>query len=555
MISSIITKFQTTVFGPKWSESSAWIADLEHLDNLEALKLTTEKISSAPIEHHNQAMQQLDMLLMIDQATQARVKLITSSFMRIPRDNRTLEAHIANVTYDYHRRMYLAYIKLVDYILKQKFGITNERMLLLFARTINTSLTMTKWRYFQDQVAPVGGWMHLHTLVKIAEKLTLLHKSILLYENDDKEVSLANLLFRSYMLGTLSKNSFSRQQIELTAQILEKWTINPKIQSEYVAKEHIFLVNLSLDKGADRARGFSITTDCRFWKTDALLSSIQTFLGDAETNKSLQRFNLNNLATATVLVDLFKKLAKEWTVEGYTRQRRREKRKPVNKILNIYHGFDSICSKLSPDTRAFAKLNGNKSNVVPFELSVAMHAPVRSASMTFEKHVDSEKWLIVDESKNGLGASLGAEIGAWVEPGKLVGLSSAENAQQLLIAEIKSVKKQPDGRYRVGLEVFNSGSTIAKISQVDEENLKEVVDDYFVDFSDMDDEQRPSFSGLYLPANNSAEESAMMIIPKAEYKPATQYLLNLGKNQQRVIVDRPLSNRDGWVRVKVKLVT
>ena len=74
MLSSLITKFQTTIFKQKAIDTSAWVTDLEHMDNLEALKVVTEKISTAPIETSHQAMQQLDELLMIDQAAHERVE-------------------------------------------------------------------------------------------------------------------------------------------------------------------------------------------------------------------------------------------------------------------------------------------------------------------------------------------------------------------------------------------------------------------------------------------------------------------------------------------------
>ena len=555
MLSSLITKFQTTIFKQKAIDTSAWVTDLEHMDNLEALKVVTEKISTAPIETSHQAMQQLDELLMIDQAAHERVNIITARYMLVSRENKELEANIVAVTYTYHRRIYLAYIALVDYIVNQKLEITNERILLLLAHTVNASFTMTKWRYFQDQVAPVGAWTHLHTLVKIGEKLSLLHRDTFLYENDAKEITLAALFVRGYMLNTLTKGSFSRQQIELTAKVLDAWIINPKIQREYIASEHAFLVNLKSDKGTDRARGFSMTPDCRYWTTNSLVGNIQTYLCDAETNKPLQRFNLNSLSTATVLVELFKKLLNEWMSHGYKRQRRSENRKPVNKMFNVYNGFDGICQKLAPNTSSAIRTKAITSNTTPFELRVAMHAPIKATSVNFPKHLDTEAWLIVDESENGLGASLGVDLEEWVEPGKLIGFSSPNNSQQFMVAEIRSVKKQPNGRSRVGIEVLSTHSAIAQMSQVGQIAANEVEDGYFVDFSEMEDSQQSQFSGLYLPANIGGTQSPMVIIPKSEYKPSTQYVLNTDGAELRVLTEHAISNKDGWVRAKVTVIS
>lgn len=558
MLSDLITKFQLTSTKQKAAAESAWVTDLEHMDHIDALKLTIEKIPAQPLEAAKSAQRQADALiknlLFIDDSSCGRVQAITNNFMRVARDNKTLESRVIDVVYSYQRRLYLSYKALIDFIVKEKLNITVDQIHLLLTRAVNAAFLMAKWRYFQDQVAPVGSWTQIHELVRVVERLSLLHKNILLYENDEKAITLATLLVRGYMLDTLTKGSYSRQQIELTAQVLNKWLINPKIQNEFVQSEHTFLINLDLDKGPDRARGFSVLENCRFWKTDILVANIQTFLCDAETNKPLQRFNLNSVATATVLVGLFKKLVTEWVAVGYKRQRRRENRTPVSKLLNIHNGFDGICKKLAPNSHSIVKATPNKLDTTPFELRVAMHAPVKTTTTIYQKNPDAEAWLIVDESTNGLGASLGAEVGEWVEPGELIGFSSQENLQQFVIAEIRSVKKLPNGRYRVGVEVFNTKSEIALISKLGHDSVKEVADGYFVDFSNVEDNKQVGFSGLYLPTYSQHEQTPMMIIPKSEYKAASQYLLNIGGDEKRVLVERAMSHRDDWVRVKVKLL-
>ena len=559
MLSDLMTKFQLTSTKHKAAAESAWITDLEHMEYIDALKLTIEKIPAQPVEANKSAQRQADVLiknlLLIDDSSYERVQAVTADFMRVARDNKVIESRVIDAVYSYQRRLYLSYKGLIDFIIKEKLNITVDQIHSILARTINAAFLMAKWRYFQDQLAPVGTWTQIYEIVKVVEGLSLLHKSILLYETDEKELTIATLLVRGYMLDTLTKGSYTRQQIELTAQVLNKWIINAKIQNQYVKSEHTFLINLDSDKGSDRARGFSVAKNSRFWKTDILVGSIQTYLCDAATNKPLQRFNLNSLATANVLVELFNKLLTEWIAVGYKRQRRHENRASVNKMLNIHRGFEGICKKLTPHSHSTTQIKANKLDATLFELRVAMHAAVTTTTTIYQKNPDAETWLIVDESPKGLGASLGAEVGEWVEPGKLVGFSSQENLQKFVIAEIKSVKKLPNGRYRVGLEVLNTQSKIAQISQLEHDSVKEVADGYFVDFSGMEGNQQAGFSGLYLPSYNQHEQAPMMIIPKSEYKPASQYLLNIGGDEQRVLIERAMSYRDDWVRVKVKLLS
>ena len=556
MLSELITKFQFTGTKQKAASESAWISDLEHMDNLDALKIATDKIPAPVFDLNANLQRQADVmgkaLLLIDDNSHARVEAITNNFMRVARNNKALEDRVINIVYAYQRRLYLARKALVDFIVTQKLNITVEQVRLLLARTLNAAFIMTKWRYFQDQVAPVGTWQQVYELVRIVEKLALAYKTFFLYEDDEKEISIATLLVQGYMLDTLTKGSFNRKEFEITAQVLNKWIINPTIQQEYVQNEHTFLVNLNLDKGPDRARGFSVVANCRYWKTDALMNSMQTFLCDAQTNKPLQRFNLNQVATAGVLIALFKKLIPEWTAEGYIRQRRRESRSSVNKMLYIYNGFDGICKKLAPKPKSAKTFN---SDIKTFELRVAMHAPVKTTTTIYKKNADTEAWLIVDESPGGLGASLGGELDDWVEPGKLIGLSSQDNSQQFMVAEIRSVKKLPNGRYRVGIEVFSTQSIAAQISHVEQDSIKEVEQGYFVDFSAMGEIDSNHFIGLYLASHHLHEQTPMMIIPKAEYKANSHYLLNIDGDEKHVVIEHPMSYRDDWVRVKVRVLT
>jgi hypothetical protein len=37
---------------------------------------------------------------------------------------------------------------------------------------------MAKWRYFDDQPAPVGTWTNVHNVIKYAENLAMMNKNL-----------------------------------------------------------------------------------------------------------------------------------------------------------------------------------------------------------------------------------------------------------------------------------------------------------------------------------------------------------------------------------------
>lgn len=565
MLSELITKFQFTTAKQKTAMEHAWLTDCERLDHLQALKLITSKIQTQVIGVTETSQADADAtmktLLLIDQSNQARFEVITANFMRLSRDNQLLESQMVEVVYVYQRQLYLAYKVLIETIVKQKLRITIDDLVLVFARCINVACSMSKWRYFQDQLAPIGTWKHLHELVKTAEKLSILNKTIPLYDHDEQMTSVATLLVNGYMLDTLTKSTLSRQQIELTYQVLKRWVVKPQLKSNYVKNEHAFLVNLNLDKGADRVRGINISADCRYWKINGLVANFQYFLNEAAANQSLQRFKLNDMARVSVLVVLFKQLVIEWKTQGYIRQRRLESRSHVSKLMKVHNGFNNICEKLAPSSTAKSK--PSIVNLTPFELRVAMHAPTRTTETVVKAPINTEAWLIVDESAKGLGASLNGDVDDSFEPGSLVGFSSNDHSKQFLTAEIRSIKKQQNGRYRIGAEVLSHQAALIDIALLSLENqgqtsvnnsAKEVAAGYFVDFSSMGNDEESRFSGLYLPANAALNQSSMMIIPKSEYKPVAQYLLHVNGEERYAIIEQVISDYDTHARVQIKFI-
>ncbi|MBC7786099.1 MAG: hypothetical protein H7Z18_01250 [Methylophilaceae bacterium] len=565
MLSELITKFQFTIAKQKTTTEHAWLTDCERLDNLQALKLSASKIPTQTICVTKTSQADVEALmttlLLIDQSNQARFEVITANFMHLHRDDQLLESQVVEVVYGYQRQLYLAYKVLIETIVQQKLRITVDNLVLVFVRCIHVACSMSKWRYFQDQLAPIGTWKHLHELVKVAEKLSILDKTIPLYDNDKQMTSVATLLVNGYMLDTLTKSTLSRQQIELTCQVLKRWVVKPKLESEYIKSEHAFLVNLNGDKGADRVRGINNTSECRYWKTNVLVVNFQNFLTEAANNKTLQIFKLNDVARTSALVVLFKQLVIEWKTQGFIRQRRLESRSDVSRLMKVHNGFNGICEKLAPSSTAKSK--SSTVNLTPFELRVAMHAPTRTTATVVKAPIHTEAWLIVDESKKGLGASLNGDVDDSLEPGNLVGFSSTDHIKQLLVAEIKSIKKQQTGRYRIGAEVLSHQVALLDIALLSTENqgqssvnnsVKEVVDGYFVDFSSMGNDEESRFSGLYLPANTELSQLSMMIIPKSEYKPSAQYLLQLNGEKRHVVIEQMISDYDAHVRLQIKFL-
>jgi hypothetical protein len=415
---------------------------------------------------------------------------------------------------------------------------------------------MAKWRYFDDQPAPVGTWTNVCKVIKSAEKLAVMNTNLFLYDFQKKETSLATLLKQGFMMSTLQKSNYSHIQIQLIEQILKTWATNPLITVKNKQDKYQFFINIESDKGPERIRAIEKFADYRFWKTTRLVDLIEAYLCAVDTQKSLHEFGLEKMASADVIVQLFKKLRADWCIEGYERQRRKETRNKRNKLINVSYGLEDICRRLSAAKPALqGKPVVEDDGQYYFEMHVASHRVTQqslqvSQANQSQSKLGSENWLLVDESTSGFGVNLGKAYSSWIEPGKLIGYSTADEKDVFVIAEIKSIRKQANGLYRAGLKVLGSHGASVQIGRVDQSNFSEALTGYFVDDADANTSQLNTFSGLLLDGDSGGmSQRASLIVPRAEYKRGNKLRVSIDGDDMLLEMGLPLIKQREWVRV------
>jgi hypothetical protein len=465
------------------------------------------------------------------------------------------------------------------YSSQNKIIFAEEKINLILCRLLSATFTMNKWRYFDDQPAPVGTWTNVHKIVKFAENLAIMNKNLFLYGFQRKETSIATVLKQGYMMDTLNKGNFSRLQIQLTEQVLKIWATNPVIMNRYKEGKVHFFINMDEDKGPERIRTVEKFAEYRFWRTTRLVDNIEAYLCAVDTQKSLEQFALEKIAPTAVIVKLFKKLRIEWCVAGYERQRRKEARAKNGKLLNISYGLEDICRRLEAsnakaktrqkliENENQAKLNGAQDdaedNAYKFEMNLAMSRRTKFSPQIYQNQAQknslgSENWWMVDESKTGFAVDLGKTYNSWVEVGKLVGYTSPDDKGLFVIAEIKSIRKQAGGNYRAGLEVLGKHGVTVKVARTDQNKNAEAVSGYFVDDDEVNFSQLNSFSALMLVSNAESEsktaaKNTTLIMPRNEYKRGSQYRIHLEDDDKLVTMGVPFMKQREWVRVQLPI--
>ncbi len=552
MLSAVKLKIQSTLHREDDVDSLAWVNTLQEMDGLEALAKITERLTKIQFNSNISLEKRIDLVLEIDRLTYKKATKRTHKFLSLYKLNRKLESDIYDVAYSYQRQLYLAYTQfLAFYQMQIQIQFTVEKMNLILCRHLNATFIMAKLRYFDDQPAPVGTWANVCKVIKCAENLAIMNTNIFLYPHKKKETSIASILNRGFMLDTLQKGNYNRLQIQLAEQILKVWASNPVITTAYKLDKYHFFINIETDKGPERIRSVEKFADYRFWKITRLVDMIESYLCAVDTQKPLNEFGLEKMASTEVLAALFKKLRVDWCVEGYERQRRKDGRDKRNKLINVSYGLEDICRRADALNPALDKQPTQK-DVYDFELKMAVYHTNKSNPKPTTKLLGNENWWAIDESANGIGVDLGKSYSSWIEPGKLIAYTTSDDKNVLVIAEIRSIRKQANGNYRAGLEVHGTHAKTVQIGRIEKRSLSEAATGYFVDDVDSGSNQQNTFSGLLLNKEDDAKSNQLsLIVPRREYRRGNRVRINLEGKDKIVELGMPLIKQREWVRASL----
>ena len=124
--------------------------------------------------------------------------------------NKLLKQEVEALAHEYLRQLYITHTTILSEIQQNnKAGLTKEKINLVLVRYLNAAFMMAKWRYFDDQPAPFGMWANVNKVIRVAEELSIMNANIFLYDFHKKEMSIATLLKRGFMLDTLQRGSYT----------------------------------------------------------------------------------------------------------------------------------------------------------------------------------------------------------------------------------------------------------------------------------------------------------------------------------------------------------
>jgi hypothetical protein len=549
MLSPITHKIKSILAKDKAEKHTLIDAQLKGLSAEESLQLSMQLLTELDQDESVASDELLKCLYLIDELNYSKIKDLIAKRLKVKLYNKKVGDTIDALVYPYYRRIYLSYLQAVETQLEKKTTapIKHEALAFLLCRAINAAFVMLMWRYFDDQPAPMDTWHQVNKMFKYAENLTLLNDRVVLYRQEGTVTDFSSLYVAGLMLSTMQKGNYNAAEIYLAANILSTWVQGTVLDKAYIPDKYQFAVDLNLDKGAERLRQFDQKADYRFWRTEYLVEKIDIFLNEVATNTLSQDSEIRNFGSVRVLIKLFKKLQQDWSIKHYKRQRRSSVRIKTESKLQVINGLEPIYHQLTNHVKQL--ISGGSSGYDAKENTYRrmIHTQTRNLLLGIDE------WVVVDESVSGFGVDLGRHPSPWVDMGKLIGCKHVSMANQYLVAEVKSVKKQNNGAYRAGVKLISTECIPLNLYRLDHTETQ-VSRGYFLDGSE-NDQELSKFSCLWVPAKKNAQDTKpTVIIPSGEYKLGREFAMDLGGEEKVLVLGKALDIHSEWVRAVIASV-
>lgn len=545
------------LFGSKAAKESnkatAWVLELDDLDDQAALKLSTQKLAQTIDEDVLDTQQKLDLLMEVEELNQPRLEKLSTQFVNVANIKADLESSMSEACFLYCRQSYICHLKIIELVIDpSKFKLEGDMPALVLARAINAAFNMSKWRMFLQQSPPTKVWLQLYMLYKIAHKQSLLNTPIELFPLSPN-TTLSACIVQMCMLGQLQQANMQKYHIEITSRLLKAWLTRAHISSKFTPEQYLFYIDLERDLAAKRMRNFEPNEDCRYWELDDFEKQLNVAITVSDRGEMPESLIFSKIDSVKKLNETLNILQAEWKRQEYVRQRRREIRAATSKTATVKAGIIDICDQVLHANQLSNGLRMSRSGRSLDEL-LRGHTVLKQTTSSFGVNSGSlDTWILTDESNHGFGARVNKYANILARLDKLIGLVIDDEVGKVVIGVIKSVKPTQGNQLKVGVEIISQKAIWVQLQQAQENSS-------FLDtVSEINANHRGSpmdiglFPGVYLPKEEGLSDASSLILPKINYRPNAKYIIHIEGKHKRGVLGAPIESRDDWVKVAVAL--
>lgn len=546
---NIFQNIIANVFSDLPRKHATWLEAIEAQDDLLALQSATRGLEAVIADDALTMSVRNRIIETATLKTRPILRKVNQQFVRFEYMDSSIESNMLSTVYGFHKMLYANYLSLLDDFTINPVSYDDNAIFQLLSETINQIFEMMKWRSYVHLGLSPKVWLQLHKIYSLANDNNLLDKKLRSneaeFESPQEKPTLAAQIVQTYMLDSLQQANLNRQGIDIVCKILQHELLYVEIAQEFNPIKFLFYADLAKDAGAKRIRHFTPTDTCIYWHIDALEKEFSTVSSNHNNTPVLNAWcNLLGIEPTQMKVvpETLSALLREWSRKEYRRQRRTEDRTKLTTTASVTYGIQNVCERVKAHEDK-KLLHGARVSADGRSLDERLrsHAIFRSEETKLKDDRSNHHWVIVDESKRGLGAVASSEFNNWVGVGQLVGLVLADAQQSFVIAIIRSARPKANRQIQVGMEILSRHAKWVQL-EITSTPINGAFDPAALVKS-------RTFAGLYLPIEAGISTESSLLLPKIEFIANAEYQISIAGMLESVVLGKAQDSKDDWVKV------
>ena len=531
--------------------ATRWLANLPTGDAFKCQQALFKELKRFNEISTQYTKDRLAIFMLLDERSSDLQDTLVRQYLRNPRMSRPVESQLWHAVYGLYWELARGYHTFALHLARDAGKNQQHGMIpLITLRAIQAFGQLLKWRAIRYLPASEKLWLRLHNLYRIAESENFQRLSQRAYPGDSSECSCETAYLHILMLNLADSGTLYPKQLDLLDRWLYGWHGMLRMDTDFDANIHNFVVDLSADHGPRRVRKPDTGKPLRYWATADLLHKLHEVRDALRKGDPPAQLGLTEHSRTSESLELLEYLEHQWSSLA-ARERRRAPRESVKRLVDVTHGISAIISQIKlADAPVSVSpygtgLNYNEADDVQVygfitdrtrERVSHMKTPAASASPNVER------WVMNNESEYGYGAMVESRDKDWLRVGTLIGIKS-HDASQWQIGIVRRLSRVNDNASSVGIETLVEMPALTLLYDT-------ATPGYTVNGFDNSGITLPH-PGLWLAG--SAGTNSVIIDP-VHFTPGKVLQVHGAAERKFIALGSPLERSEGWMRVTVEPV-
>lgn len=490
-------------------------------------------------------------LMRLDDAGQRHHQTLCDQYLLNPRMSKSVEVRLWSAIVGYCHQVVRCYHGVLPFA-RQMAAVPGQDRLLphLIGRALHNLAVAAKMQYFRFEALESSTWQVAHELYLQAEKESIHRLPLTLYaEVHAGSTTCMAEYIELLLLSSLNTGNFSPKQIDTADRLLDLWAKSLSLETTFQPNQQLYFVDLQQGLGARRMRQQPEPTPAlRYLSTNPMSEAMRRVIDELPKGRSPAELGLPDDCRGSSCLELIKTLYGQWSIEGAGIFQRGSERRPVMKMMEVVHALDEICSVIRHQQEDFEKRKKSAdveySELVDLKLYgfVSDRTKLKIQQQTTVVpvlSVDTESWVVENESEGGFGATVNALENDWVHLGVLIGMKP-EDSENWVVGIVRRLNKLPDERFYAGIQVISQSPTVVVLRPTQ----------YRGSGSDFDNVRAVfPFSAVYVPYDSQGRSINSLIMSGAEYAAEREFTLNSREKSFTVALQNVLEKGKDWLWV------